>query len=308
MSTTPGNEPPAKISETFNASDADVILVSSDNVGFRVHRANLCASSTIFKDMFDVGSEVSGAQELPTVPLQESSATLEVVLPYIYPKRLKSFALEQLEMIYQIIRALDKYGIERGMEAVLGCLVEQSLVGDTPTDASTAILTLALAVHMGRKHLQDLAVKRLVKDHNLTPEELIGLSKSPAEHLPSATPCFAKLRKLLIRRKEALRRARESASTELVHALQHLGELYDDGYGGYITEEDPWRTRCHSLSAALFLWDAVRDETTSASMAELEKRERAQFTRLERDDSVSEAFRVAWSSQLECLSGLPDTL
>lgn len=54
--------------------------------------------------MFEVGSEVKGAEELPTVPLQESSATLEVVLPYIYSNRLDDFALD-FPATYEVIRA-----------------------------------------------------------------------------------------------------------------------------------------------------------------------------------------------------------
>lgn len=60
--------------------------------------------------MFEVGSEVSKPGKLPTVPLQESSAVLEIVLPYIYPVRLEGFSVEQ-PLLYEIIRALDKYGV-----------------------------------------------------------------------------------------------------------------------------------------------------------------------------------------------------
>lgn len=73
---------------------------------------------------------------------------------------------------------------------------ENSLAREAPTAASTAILTLALAAHMGRHTIQDLAVKRIVKDHNIAPDDLSALSQPTTEHLPSATACFAKLVRL----------------------------------------------------------------------------------------------------------------
>lgn len=50
------------------------------NVVFRTHRLYLEANSPIFKDMFALGSN---EKELPEVQPDESTAALEVALPYI---------------------------------------------------------------------------------------------------------------------------------------------------------------------------------------------------------------------------------
>ncbi|KZW03528.1 hypothetical protein EXIGLDRAFT_721745 [Exidia glandulosa HHB12029] len=65
---------------SFNFADSDVTLRSSDNVLFRVHRANLMACSVTFRDMFHVGKETDEA-----VQLSETSSTLAHLLAMCYP-------------------------------------------------------------------------------------------------------------------------------------------------------------------------------------------------------------------------------
>ncbi|KZV80050.1 hypothetical protein EXIGLDRAFT_845911 [Exidia glandulosa HHB12029] len=65
---------------SFNFADSDVTLRSSDNVLFRVHRANLMACSVTFRDMFHVGKETDEA-----VALSEKSSTLAHLLAMCYP-------------------------------------------------------------------------------------------------------------------------------------------------------------------------------------------------------------------------------
>ncbi len=76
-------------------------------VKFRVHKKRLCAGSGMFDDMFEVGSSEA---EVAEIPVAESSAVLEVVLPYCYPARAAPFPITH-PVVTDVICALDKYDV-----------------------------------------------------------------------------------------------------------------------------------------------------------------------------------------------------
>ncbi|KAI6094228.1 hypothetical protein F5141DRAFT_1245699 [Pisolithus sp. B1] len=71
----------------FDRIDADVILLSSDNVEFWVFKVILSLSSPVFESMFGAnGSKTSRSDTpAPTFKVPESSITLETLLRLIYP-------------------------------------------------------------------------------------------------------------------------------------------------------------------------------------------------------------------------------
>lgn len=51
------------MSETYNSANADIILISSDNHSYAVHKENL-ARSPVFRDMFDFAQGQPAARSI----------------------------------------------------------------------------------------------------------------------------------------------------------------------------------------------------------------------------------------------------
>ncbi|EJD42503.1 hypothetical protein AURDEDRAFT_185944 [Auricularia subglabra TFB-10046 SS5] len=73
---------PAAPHPQFDFADSDFVLQSSDNVLFRVHKANLGAFSAVFRNMF---GDAEGQATAEPVPVAETSSTLEILLAMCYP-------------------------------------------------------------------------------------------------------------------------------------------------------------------------------------------------------------------------------
>ncbi|KAL8287221.1 hypothetical protein RQP46_003673 [Phenoliferia psychrophenolica] len=97
------------LSDNFQAGDADLEIHSSDGVAFRVHKANLLASSKTFADMFDSTSEAPLDGDLPMIELTEPAAILERILPYCYPNSVAPWELDLPTGDLELFGALDKY-------------------------------------------------------------------------------------------------------------------------------------------------------------------------------------------------------
>jgi len=68
------------------------------------------AASPVFKDIFELGKALVEGAELPEVQLDETSAILEVSLPYLYPKRVEPFRLD-FPRTWEVIKLFDKYEV-----------------------------------------------------------------------------------------------------------------------------------------------------------------------------------------------------
>ena len=63
----------------------DVILVSSNNVRFHIHKKHLTMFSSVFDDMFKLESVID-QDPVPIIPLPgDDSTVLSDMLPYFYP-------------------------------------------------------------------------------------------------------------------------------------------------------------------------------------------------------------------------------
>lgn len=78
-----------------------------DGVHFKVHSTKLAAASAFFNDLLGVPQPADGSSE---VPVQESSAALEILLPYAYPAAVPPFDLGHPQC-FEAIRAVDKYAV-----------------------------------------------------------------------------------------------------------------------------------------------------------------------------------------------------
>ncbi|KAG6916792.1 hypothetical protein DXG01_005315 [Tephrocybe rancida] len=97
-----GSAPRPTISNQFNASDADVIFKSSDNVLFHIHRKNLETHAAAFPP-----SEFATNGEI--VPLTEDASTLSNLFQYVYPKRPSDVELLPFEDLSKLAEAAEKY-------------------------------------------------------------------------------------------------------------------------------------------------------------------------------------------------------
>ncbi|KAA1477003.1 hypothetical protein DENSPDRAFT_844135 [Dentipellis sp. KUC8613] len=160
---------PRKAAAPFDGddTDADVVLRSSDQVDFRVHKIILSLASPLFKDMFRVPQPPAGSTPstdpaissdgLPIVNVTEDAHTLEFVLRSCYPVRSPTFS--KLSEVRLVLEASTKYEIDAVQavaEAGLKAVVEEDPLG-----------VFAIACRCNRDDICRLAAKHLVH-HSLT--------------------------------------------------------------------------------------------------------------------------------------------
>lgn len=123
----PSEEQTAHLHEAgppFDALDADIVIRSSDDYVFRLHRTILSVASIVFKDMFsaqaaapvDPASGNPNFQSadwydgLPVVLLTEDRKTLDILFQLIYP--IDNPPLTTISAILKVISLTDKFMIE----------------------------------------------------------------------------------------------------------------------------------------------------------------------------------------------------
>lgn len=104
-------------SSPFDRPNADVILRSSDNVDFHLHRVVLGLASDFFEDMFSLpqplsekGHDVHPGTGLPLVHVTEDSRTLDRLMRLCYP--VKDPILEDASTVGDVLKAATKYQLE----------------------------------------------------------------------------------------------------------------------------------------------------------------------------------------------------
>jgi len=99
-----------KMSYSFDAEDADLILRAADGGEFRVHRCILSVASPVFRDMFTFPQPLDSTHQLPHVDLPEPTKTLDILLRYIYP--IPSPKIEDFATLTNVLVSAEKYGAE----------------------------------------------------------------------------------------------------------------------------------------------------------------------------------------------------
>lgn len=118
---------------SFNASDADVALVSSeecDPTEFHVHRCILMAASPFFYDMFSLPQNPAETKRVPRIPVSESRQTLNDLLRLVYPIQDPPF--EFLDDLTPVLAAALKYDLLRAIETLRNLLVSHRFVRAEP--------------------------------------------------------------------------------------------------------------------------------------------------------------------------------
>ncbi|KAF9653778.1 hypothetical protein BDM02DRAFT_3107773 [Thelephora ganbajun] len=106
---------PSSASPPFDeTSDGDVVLKSSDEVLFRVHKVILSLASPFFRDMFSLpqtGTPPDSAGNGPIIPFTEPSETIDTLLRAVYPD--EDPDLKLVHEIEGVVEAAIKYDMPK---------------------------------------------------------------------------------------------------------------------------------------------------------------------------------------------------
>ncbi|EMD37130.1 hypothetical protein CERSUDRAFT_155629 [Gelatoporia subvermispora B] len=146
----------------FDSDDADVIIRSSDQVDFPVHRFLLFRASNIIDAALPLPqpkSEPSDvAQGLPVVTLAEDRRTLEIMLRLCYPIDVV-LPSDFIECAQSVVEAIRKYALTSAM------LRLESRMSEMVISSSEPLRFYALACSYGLEDLARKASRRFLK-HN----------------------------------------------------------------------------------------------------------------------------------------------
>ncbi|KAF5374044.1 hypothetical protein D9757_010050 [Collybiopsis confluens] len=104
--------PPAsgvRNNELFNSPDADIIVRSSDNVDFLLHKKQLEFATGAFPP----AKFTSDTAELDILRVAESASILEIIFQFCYLRRFPSISIQHLvfESLVLLVEAADKYEV-----------------------------------------------------------------------------------------------------------------------------------------------------------------------------------------------------
>jgi hypothetical protein len=95
-----------------NANDADIVLRSSDNVQFKVHRKNLEMHSDVLAAAESISASSSRSTvTLEVVDLTESSEVLDVLFQFMYRQPSPALDKVSFEVLAGVAEAAEKYQV-----------------------------------------------------------------------------------------------------------------------------------------------------------------------------------------------------
>ncbi|KAJ4477437.1 hypothetical protein J3R30DRAFT_219216 [Lentinula aciculospora] len=149
------DDKPNRTSDHFNARDADVVIRSSDNIDFYLHKKNLeCATGG-----FPPAETPSDLKE--AVYLIETAAVLEILFTCIYPRPFPSIKELDFDTFMLLVEAAEKYQFF-GM--ICACRLHmREILYPTDPDFNTNF-TLKQDLHVKRMRLLQFAIRHDVRD------------------------------------------------------------------------------------------------------------------------------------------------
>lgn len=117
----------------LDKAEADVIILSSDNVEFRILKILLTLASPVFAGMFTLPQPKEYADQrdgLPIVPVTEDHQTVGALLRLCYPGHVP--ALENLVDVKDLLVAVMKYEMEPSVSFLKGLLVSPKYLEENP--------------------------------------------------------------------------------------------------------------------------------------------------------------------------------
>lgn len=208
-------QPEESIHPTFTSPDADVVLVSKDNVRFRVHSVVLRITSGWFRTMFSLPqsqSEGSQSQQETTLNVLEPSDVLSDLLQMISGLELPN--ISTLERAEAILDAAEKYDMPGPISIIRRLIIHPPLI-------SRPLRVYALACKWEwTEEAKFASTKTLELDlgDESAMDEVQGTGLSARE--------FSRLLTLHRHRRDLLRSKLEDAaifSANVLHACGHCG-------------------------------------------------------------------------------------
>ncbi|KAJ8076714.1 hypothetical protein PM082_001137 [Marasmius tenuissimus] len=204
---------PTSSTYSFDSPDADIIIISSSCEPipreFRLHRNILTLASPFFQDMFSLPqSHHSSKQEVPILPVSESSDTLDTLFHFVYPI-LDPF-IETLDVLEAVLEAAVKYDFLSAIQHLRKVLVEQRFLTNFP------LRVFAIAWRYDFQEEIDLAVR-----YTLNTDILSVPLTNDLKHVTAHT----------FRRLVDLHRRRTSAAHDLLQIPHEVKCPHCNGYG-----------------------------------------------------------------------------
>ncbi|KAI0057450.1 hypothetical protein BV25DRAFT_1920157 [Artomyces pyxidatus] len=157
----------------FDDAHADIILRSSDNVDFHVHKLLLSMASPVFSDMFSAPRLASSSSStgdemkdgLPIIHVTEDEHTIELMLKFCYPRTCcPSPSLNDFDSISRAMHVANKYQVDFICDAVVFRLEDDV----TPVDSENVERLYALAWMLRMRRFVLAAARRTLS----SPEQI----------------------------------------------------------------------------------------------------------------------------------------
>ncbi|OAX31317.1 hypothetical protein K503DRAFT_674112, partial [Rhizopogon vinicolor AM-OR11-026] len=166
----------------FDDTDADLIIHTSDDAKFAVHKIFLTVASTLLKRFLLSGPSspcppfeglfLTRDASRDTIKLAEDAQTTERVLQYCYPFSNPVFT--SLDDVQAVLEMMRKFGMKGLMNRVKGALVQQAFLDEHP------LRVFAIAYRYGLEDEGRIAAKYTLRQSFFAPyvKEL--------EHIPAS--------------------------------------------------------------------------------------------------------------------------
>ncbi|KZS87117.1 hypothetical protein SISNIDRAFT_321764 [Sistotremastrum niveocremeum HHB9708] len=155
----PPERPEPSFSPLFHFTDADLLIRTSDNVDFSVHKSIMSFASGTFRDMITLDnltpSSTSSLQRVEIVEVSEDSAAMGAVLRYIYP--LPRPVISRLAIAIKLLHLADKYHIPN-----INVALEDGLINGSCHE-NKLVEAYAVAKRYQLKRYEDMILPLLVQ-------------------------------------------------------------------------------------------------------------------------------------------------
>ncbi|KZP05173.1 hypothetical protein FIBSPDRAFT_1054243 [Athelia psychrophila] len=116
---------------SFSAEDADLIILSTDNAEFKVHRCILAAASSFFQTMFTLPQKAGSDTPIPVIPVSELGETFDALLRFVYP--VDNPDIRTLDELSPVLAAASKYEFHSALSTLRTILVYPRFLEVYPT-------------------------------------------------------------------------------------------------------------------------------------------------------------------------------
>ncbi|PCH36533.1 hypothetical protein WOLCODRAFT_48245, partial [Wolfiporia cocos MD-104 SS10] len=162
---------------TFNQPDSDLILRSSDNVDFHVHKLILSLASPVFEAMLPFPHPESSAEDnkdgRPVARMTETARALDLLLRVCYPTA--NPVLDKADDIGVLMEAARKFDIGVAQTLAMQALTRRELMEEDPL----GVYIIACQLQLGDE-ARKAARLTLRYDHPIR-----GVAPAGLEHVPA---------------------------------------------------------------------------------------------------------------------------